>query len=98
MLWWYVHLLFIEQLLVTKYISYCLLFLFALTVIQCEEPAYAPKPRAYPKVEYPKKSYQTFQEDYCSMSFKYPTYAKIEQDKYFFGEAAQIGILKRLLL
>ena len=72
----------------SKYISYCLILLFALTVIQCEEPAYAPKPRAYPKVEYPKKSYQTFQEDYCSMSFKYPTYAKIEQDKYFFEEAA----------
>ena len=71
-----------------KYFLYCGVFLLALSFLQCEEPIYAPKPRAYPKVEYPEKSYQTFEEDYCTMTFTYPTYAKIEQDKYFFGEAA----------
>lgn len=71
-----------------KNIALFLFTLLSLSLMQCEDPVYAPKPRAYPKVEYPEKSYQTFQEDYCKMTFEYPTYAKIEQDKYFFGEAA----------
>ena len=68
---------------------YKITFLLLVSVVffQCEEPVYTPKPRAYPKVEYPEKTYQAFQEDYCTMSFEYPTYAKIEQDRFFFGDA-----------
>ncbi len=63
-------------------------FLGILLLAQCEEPILTPKPRAYPKVDYPERKYQQFSEDYCQMTFQYPTYAKIEQDQFFFGERA----------
>ena len=58
------------------------MFLFA----SCDEPIYTPKPRAYPKVIYPEKSYQKFDENYCSFTFEYPEYALVEQDTSFFDE------------
>ncbi len=51
-----------------------------------EEAVYTPKPRAFPKVNYPEKSYQKFTEDYCHFTFEYPGYAKVEQEKSFFSE------------
>lgn len=51
-----------------------------------EEPSYTPRPRAYPKVEYPQKAYQLFDESYCNFTFEYPRYAEIQQDTLFFGE------------
>ena len=60
--------------------------LFLLLVSCGGEAIYSPKPRAYPKVEYPEKSYQAFAEDYCSFTFQYPTYAEIQQNKKFLKE------------
>ena len=45
-----------------------------------------PKPRAYPKVVYPAKEYQTFDVDYCNFTFRYPKYARVQQDSLFFEE------------
>ena len=60
---------------------------FMLLLLSCgQEPSYTPKPRAYPKVEYPEREYQQFDKDYCQFSFEYPTYAKVEQDTLFFNE------------
>lgn len=50
------------------------------------EPAFAPKPRAYPRVEYPEKTYQAFDEDYCHFTFEYPTYVEVVQDTLFFDQ------------
>lgn len=58
------------------------LFLFA----SCEDPIYTPKPRGYPKVVYPEKAYQKFDENYCAFTFEYPKYAVVEQDTTFFDE------------
>lgn len=52
----------------------------------CEEPVLTPKPRGFPKVVYPEKSYQSFDEDYCSFTFHYPKYAKVVQDQLYFDE------------
>ena len=52
----------------------------------CEEPVFTPKPRAYPKVVYPEKAYQQFEEDYCGFTFQYPKYALIQQDTTFFDK------------
>jgi gliding motility-associated lipoprotein GldD len=49
-----------------------------------EEPVLTPRPRAYPRVEFPEKSYQAFDPDYCSFTFQYPTYTRIVQDTSFF--------------
>lgn len=51
-----------------------------------DEPAYTPKPRAYPKVNYPERAYQRFDESYCNFTFEYPAYAQVKQDTLFFDE------------
>lgn len=59
----------------------CLMFLFAtLLSFGCERAPGLPKPRAYPKVTYPQRSYQTYSEQGCAFQFEYPTYAKIVRD------------------
>lgn len=63
------------------------LFTFCFILQSCEdEPVITPKPRGFPKVVYPAKSYQSFEEGYCDFSFQYPTYAKIEKSESFFDE------------
>ena len=57
-----------------------------LLLASCEEPVLTPKPRAYPKVAYPEKSYRPFTEGYCDFTFEYPVYAEIQQDTTFFDE------------
>lgn len=60
-----------------------LLFLLSSCV---SKDSYFPKPRLYPKVNYPAKKYISFDETYCSFSCEVPAYAKVEQDKYFFDD------------
>ncbi|NND07543.1 MAG: hypothetical protein HKN87_14290 [Saprospiraceae bacterium] len=59
------------------------LFLF---LAACEQAPSVPKPRAYPKVEFPERTYVTFDESYCSFTFEMPSYAKVQQDTVFFNE------------
>ncbi|HMQ46292.1 MAG TPA: hypothetical protein PKA00_01490 [Saprospiraceae bacterium] len=64
-----------------------LVFFLTLFTTACSDaPTLTLKPRAYPKVAYPEKSYQDFKEPYCPFSFQYPTYARIVKDTAFFGE------------
>ena len=44
-----------------------------------------PKPRMYPKVDYPERNQVQFDESYCKLAFAYPDYFIVKQDKYFFG-------------
>ena len=68
-------------------IRICLLALIVFLSANCNEVPFSPKPRGYPKVEYPEKGYQSFDKDFCSFTFEYPTYAEIVQDTSFFDEA-----------
>jgi gliding motility-associated lipoprotein GldD len=63
-----------------------MLLVITFSVYQCGDPVFTPKPRAYPKVNYPSKAYRPFQENYCSFGFEMPTYARIQQDSSFFDE------------
>lgn len=63
------------------------LFIFLLSFSGCQEPSFTPKPRAYPKVEYPEKKYISFDEEYCSFTFQYPQYTKIQRDNKSFEES-----------
>ncbi len=65
-----------------------IIFFFIIAfIISCkEEPVFLPKPRMYPKVEYPEKSYQKFDTSFCNFTFDYPEYAQFEQDKFFFQD------------
>lgn len=59
--------------------------ILSIFLVSCgEEPVFVPKPRMYPKVNFPVRNYIQFDKDYCDMTFQYPDYAKIEQDNYFF--------------
>ncbi len=63
------------------------LFFAALYMLSaCEETVYTPKPRGFPRVIYPVKSYQPFDENYCHFTFQYPTYAVVQRDTVFFDE------------
>ncbi len=62
-------------------------FLFvSVWLASCDEPVFTPKPRGYPKVVYPAKAYQSFDENYCHFTFEYPTYGIVEKDTSFFDE------------
>ena len=66
--------------------------LFALTTsiifLACDGYVAVPKPRAYPRVDYPEKTYSIFNEGYCDFQFEMPNYATVERDTTFFeGEA-----------
>lgn len=56
----------------------------ALCVGACEEEVAVPKPRTYPRVEYPAKAYKSFGEGYCAFTFDMPAYATVERDTTFF--------------
>ncbi len=52
-----------------------------------DETVYTPKPRSFPKVNYPERGkHLLFDKDYCRFTFEYPAYAKIEQDSSFFDK------------
>jgi len=66
---------------------YCFLVFIVSILCSCgDEQSFIPKPRAYPKVEYPTKAYQIFDKDYCNMSFEFPVYANVERDTSFFED------------
>lgn len=52
----------------------------------CNETVAVPKPRAYPRVLYPAKSYVPLGADYCDFTFERPAYASVERDTTFFDE------------
>ncbi len=63
------------------FVSLCCLF------AACNDDALpTPKPRGYPRVEFPARTYQAFDTSFCAFTFEYPTYALVEQDTAFFDE------------
>lgn len=69
--------------------AFPLLFILALALqfTACEEEVAAyPKPRAYPKVEYPSRNYVAFDSDFCNFRFEYPDYMKMKRERDKFHE------------
>ncbi|WP_235298541.1 gliding motility lipoprotein GldD [Portibacter marinus] len=50
------------------------------------EEVYNPKPRSFPKINFPERNYVTFDKDYCDFTFEYPDYANVEKEQFFFGD------------
>ncbi|MBK8720949.1 MAG: hypothetical protein IPL95_01290 [Saprospiraceae bacterium] len=65
---------------------YFVIGLMAILFFSCEDAPYVPKPKVYPKINFPEKKYQPFDKNYCKFSFEYPVYAQIQQDTMFFEE------------
>ena len=61
--------------------------LLVLFFFSCRE--YAPKPKAYPRIEFPEKSYVWYDDPVCPFRFKYPKYALITYDTLFFDTAPE---------
>lgn len=54
----------------------------------CGEEDYTPKPRIYPKIEFPQKAYKDSETAFCEFRFQQPVATKIEQKEDFFeGQA-----------
>jgi len=66
---------------------FSLLFLLvtSISLQSCEEKTYLPKPRSFPKVEYPNRNYSTFDKADCSFSFQVPSYFEYTK-KTFVGD------------
>lgn len=69
-----------------RQISFVLLTFMMLATACGEEAVITPKPRAYPRITFPEKTYQAFEKEYCAFGFQYPTYAEVIQDTSFFNE------------
>ena len=52
----------------------------------CGDAVLRPRPRAYPRISFPKPEYIAFDTNYCNFTFSQPKYCKIVQDKSYFGE------------
>ena len=54
----------------------------AITIMACgNNTSLIPKPRAYPKVEFPVRKYEIFESEYCpEIRFEKPTYTKVVKD------------------
>ncbi len=67
--------------------AFITLFVVLLLAACNSEPAYTPKPRAYPKVNYPSGEFIQFDRDYCEFSFQYPDYLEFQKDTAYFDES-----------
>jgi len=71
-----------------KYIL--IVFLSTIFFISCEgDKLLTPKPRMYPRVVYPEKSYTDFEFEACKFKFKMPSYAEVKTGIDFFGEESK---------
>ena len=65
-----------------KSLLFLLIVLVSLNACQ-NNASYTPKPRAYPKVDFPERAYQSFVGNSCSFTFDYPVYTNINKEKNY---------------
>ena len=71
----------------TRFFSFLFFFLF---LISCrDQVSVVPKPRAYPRIIFPERTYIAFNQSYCDFSFDFPNYCEVEREDRFFDEAPQ---------
>lgn len=64
-----------------------LLLVFVLSLVSCfQQDPPIPKPRQFPRVDFPEKAYQNFEDADCDFKFTYPSYATIEKKTSFFNQ------------
>lgn len=65
------------------------LLIFSVLIISCkEEPIYLPKPRMFPRIDFPERDYRVFFLEGCPFELEFPDYASMERDSTFFQEQA----------
>lgn len=70
------------------HIKFSLLVAILLSVaFSCsDEKVTAPKPHAYPRIEFPERHYEKFQREECPFTFQMPQYAEVIRQKDSFGD------------
>jgi gliding motility-associated lipoprotein GldD len=69
----------------TPFYLFCCIAIF---IISCENNvAKTPKPRMFPRVIYPEKTYSSFDTSICNFTFRIPNYSKIVKDSFIFEGA-----------
>ncbi len=63
--------------------------ILALVLLVACNSDYTIKPRGFFKINFPQKSYQTFQKEGFPYTFEYPAYAQVVQDSLFFEQKAE---------
>ena len=64
-------------------------FLILITLYSCSDSKTGiPKPRTYPRVDFPEKKYTLFSPDNCPFQFEIPVYSKAENNNSFFNDKA----------
>lgn len=53
-------------------------FVLLLAATGCQDTPAKPKPRAYPRIEFPQQTYQDYHDASCPFTFQFPSYANIE--------------------
>ena len=56
---------------------FLIIIISILCVASCQDEHNTPRPRAYPRVEYPKHELQEFTNSDCPFTFQYPKYAEV---------------------
>lgn len=64
----------------------CIIGTVFLSLACQNQETFLPKPRTYPRVEFPAKAYEQVSIDECSFQFEKPIYAELVKDKFFFDE------------
>ena len=68
----------------TKALSYLLLFILLYSLSSCHGE-YSPKPKAYPRVIFPERKFETYDAPSCPFKFQKPVYATVQQDSSSMG-------------
>ncbi|MDX1686158.1 MAG: hypothetical protein R3275_13050 [Saprospiraceae bacterium] len=56
-----------------------------LTLLSCTSDDYSkPKPRAYPRIDFPERSIDTFRSEDCPFTFQFMSYGKVEKRTEYF--------------
>ena len=58
--------------------KYFFIFLIIIFLVSCTE-TYVPKPRSYFRINFPERSYQSYEGE-CNFRFDYPKYAEVVAD------------------
>ncbi len=64
------------------------LAILLLAAASCGTDVQLPKPRAYPKIDFPSKQYVRFDNEVCDFTFEMPAYATVEKDSFSLSEEA----------
>lgn len=68
-----------------------LIILFFMACHDDDETVYSPKPRGYPRINFPEKVYRLY-DSICPYSFEIPTYSRISNDKHAGAEPCWLNL------